>query len=333
MELRTAKIRENPADETRMITRKQSIPIGRPHVLRHTNALSILTLLRDCGSCSRADLVRATGLSAPTVTNVVRDLLSKNLVEPLGEGASNGGRPPDKLRFKAERGCILAVAISTENLSLLLTDLNGNQLDILKTTLTRRRTTPAAICSYIADAIERLLRRQKKIRKQLLALVVAVPAIANAEEGSVLSISPFQEWRAVPLRAMLNKIVDCPIIVENDTNLAALGERYCGAAQTTRRQRDRQQPFLHGSRHQGPQLLRRQRADGGRHPAPLRPGSGRCAPRTLCRTRQVSRRHACASGIQARHRKGWRVRADEPVAPSPACWRDRRSVSGVGWGR
>jgi len=152
----------------------------------------------------------------------------------LGEGASNGGRPPDKLRFKAERGCILAVAISTENLSLLLTDLNGNQLDILKTTLTRRRTTPAAICSYIADAIERLLRRQKKIRKQLLALVVAVPAIANAEEGSVLSISPFQEWRAVPLRAMLNKIVDCPIIVENDTNLAALGERYCGAAQTTR---------------------------------------------------------------------------------------------------
>ena len=233
MELRTAKIRENPADETRMITRKQSIPIGRPHVLRHTNALSILTLLRDCGSCSRADLVRATGLSAPTVTNVVRDLLSKNLVEPLGEGASNGGRPPDKLRFKAERGCILAVAISTENLSLLLTDLNGNQLDILKTTLTRRRTTPAAICSYIADAIERLLRRQKKIRKQLLALVVAVPAIANAEEGSVLSISPFQEWRAVPLRAMLNKIVDCLIIVENDTNLAALGERYCGAAQTT----------------------------------------------------------------------------------------------------
>jgi glucokinase len=177
-------------------------------------------------------LARATGLSAPTVTNVVKDLLSKNLVEPLGEGESNGGRPPDKLRFKAEHGCILAVAISTENLSFLLTDLNGNQLDILKTTFTRRKTAPAAVCGYINDAIEKLLRRQKKLRKQLLALVVAVPAIANVEEGSVLSISPLDGWRAVPLRAMLNKIVDCLIIVENDTNLAALGEHYCGAAQT-----------------------------------------------------------------------------------------------------
>ena len=212
--------------------KKKSIPIGRPHVLRHTNALSILTLLRECGSCSRADLVRATGLSAPTVTNVVKDLLSKNLVEPLGESESSGGRPPDKLRFKAERGCILAVMISAENLSFLLTDLNGNHLDTLTIALSRRKTTPAAICSYIAQAIERLLRRQKKSRRQLLIVVVGVPAIANVEEGSVLSISTLEGWRAVPLRAMLSKILDCMIIIENDTNLAALGEHYCGAAQT-----------------------------------------------------------------------------------------------------
>lgn len=200
--------------------------------MRHTNALSILTLLRECGSCSRADLVRATGLSAPTVTNVVKDLLSESLVEPLGEGESSGGRPPDKLRFKAERGCILAASISTDTLSFLLTDLNGNQLDTLKIALTRRKTTPAAICNYIGDVIDKLLRKQKKSRKQLLTLVVGVPAIANVEEGSVLSISTLDGWRAVPLRAMLNNIVDCLIIIENDTNLAALGERYCGAAQT-----------------------------------------------------------------------------------------------------
>jgi glucokinase len=224
--------RASSTADTQSMVRKRSVPIGRPHVLRHTNAVSILTLLRECGSCSRADLVRATGLSAPTVTNVVKDLLSKNLVEPLGEGESNGGRPPDKLRFKAERGCILAAAISTDSLSFLLTDLNGNQLEVLKITLTRRKTTPAAICDYIGSAIEKLLHRQKKLRKQLLALVVAVPAIANVEEGSVLSISPLDGWRAVPLRAMLNKIVDCLIVIENDTNLAALGERYCGAAQT-----------------------------------------------------------------------------------------------------
>ena len=212
----------------------KSIPIGRPSVLRHTNALSILTLLREGGSCSRADLVRASGLSAPTVTNVVKDLLSENLIEPLGEGESSGGRPPDMIRFKAERGCILGVEISAQSLSFLLADLNGNELDSLRIALTNRKTTPTAICSYIDKALQNLLRKQKKTREQLLIIVVGVPAIANVEEGTVLSVSTLEGWRAVPLRAMLNKIVDCLVIIENDTNLAAQGEHYCGAAQTER---------------------------------------------------------------------------------------------------
>ncbi len=210
----------------------KKISIGRPAVLRHTNALSILSLLRECGSCSRADLVRASGLSAPTVTNVVKDLLSENLIEPLGEGESSGGRPPDMIRFKAERGCVLGVEITAESISLLLADLNGNELDTLKIALTKRKKTPAAICGYIDNAMQSLLRKQKKTRDQLLIMVVGVPAIANVEDGSVLSISTLEGWRAVPLRAMLNKIAGCLVIVENDTNLAAQGEHYCGAAQT-----------------------------------------------------------------------------------------------------
>ena len=211
--------------------KKKSIPIGRPSVLRHANAHSILKLLRECGSCSRADLVRASDLSAPTVTNVVKDLLSEGLVEPLGEGESNGGRPPDMIRFKAERGCLLAVEISAESISLLLTDLNGSELETQKLSLAKRKTTPDAICGYIGEELKILLRNQKKTRSQLLAVVVGVPAITNVEEGSVLSISTLEGWRSVPLRAMLSKIANCLVIVENDMNLAALGEHYCGAAQ------------------------------------------------------------------------------------------------------
>ena len=211
--------------------KKKSIPIGRPSVLRHANAHSILKLLRECGSCSRADLVRASNLSAPTVTNVVKDLLSEGLVEPLGEGESNGGRPPDMIRFRAERGCLLAVEISAESILLLLTDLNGSELETQKLSLAKRKTTPDAICGYIGEELKILLRKQKKTRAQLLAVVVGVPAITNVEEGSVLSISTLEGWRSVPLRAMLTKIANCLVIVENDMNLAALGEHYCGAAQ------------------------------------------------------------------------------------------------------
>jgi glucokinase len=214
--------------------KKEAIPIGRPSVLRHTNALSILKLLRESGSCSRADLVRASGLSAPTVTNVVKDLLSENLIEPLGEGESSGGRPPDIIRFKAERGCILAVDISAHGISFLLTDLNGVELDTLKVELPRENTTPEAICGVIGEGLRTLLRRQKKTREQLLALVVGVPAITNVEDGVVLSISTLDRWRSVPLRSMLNQLVGCLVIVENDTNLAARGEQHSGSAQAER---------------------------------------------------------------------------------------------------
>jgi len=211
--------------------KRKSVPIGRPSVLRHTNALSILALLREAGTCSRADLVRASGLSAPTVTNVVKDLLAANLIEPLGEGESSGGRPPDMIRFKARRGCVLGVQISSSHLFFLLADLDGNELGTLEVPLANKKTTPEAICRYIGEGLRILLRKRRMTRDQLLVLVVGVPAIANVKDGIVLAISTLDNWRSVELRAMLGEIVECMVIIENDTNLAAQGERYRGASQ------------------------------------------------------------------------------------------------------
>lgn len=210
--------------------KRKSVPIGRPSVLRRTNALSILTLLREAGACSRADLVRASGLSAPTVTNVVKDLLAANLVEALGEGESSGGRPPDMIRFRSKSGSVLAVQIASRDIQFLLADLDGHELGRLTLTLTKKKTTPEAVCGYIADSLRTLLRQQRMTRSQLLVLVVGVPAITNVDEGIVLAISTLQGWRSVELRTMLEKIVDCKVVIENDTNLAALGECYRGAS-------------------------------------------------------------------------------------------------------
>jgi glucokinase len=211
--------------------KKTRVPVGRPFLLRYTNALSILHLLREAGACSRADLVRASGLSAPTVTNVVAWLESAGLIAPLGEGASNGGRPPDMIRFRAERGCVAAVEITARSLSLMLADLNGAELARSELSLAKKSTTPSAVCTTIAAELVRLLRAQKKSRSQMVSLVVGVPAITDVDQGVVLDISPLDHWRSVPLRSMLAKMFACPVFIENDTNLAAQGERYCGAAQ------------------------------------------------------------------------------------------------------
>jgi glucokinase len=210
--------------------KKESVSVGRPAHLRHTNALTVLKLLREAGSCSRADLVRASGLSAPTVTNVVADLIAADLVKPLGEGESSGGRPPDMISFKAESGCLLAVQITSLYLSFLLTDLSGTELESSQVSLTGHKTTPDGLCQIIGSEARRLLRQHKMAREQLRTLAIAVPAIANVDEGVVVSISTLENWRSVPLRALLNKTFHCRVIVENDTNLSALGERYLGAA-------------------------------------------------------------------------------------------------------
>jgi len=210
------------------------LPIGRPPLLRQTNAQLLLKLLRSGGPCSKADLVRASGLSAPTVTNVIAHLSSAGLVELLGEGDSTGGRPPDILRFRAERGCVVAVEITHSLVRLLLTNLDGSELDRAEIALPRSQSSPVEVCALVAREVRRLICRHGRPDTHLLGIVVGVPAIVNAQAGSVLELSALKNWSKVPLRAMLRKELKCCVIVENDTNLAAQGESYRGAARGQR---------------------------------------------------------------------------------------------------
>ena len=209
----------------------EPVLIGRPPLLRHTNAQVLLKLLRATGPCSKADLVRASGLSAPSVTNVVAHLSAAGLIEPIGEGDSTGGRPPDILRFRAERGSVGGVEIGTDFLSFLLTDLDGREFARSKIALPRLASTPPEVCTLIGSEIRTLLRKPAQTEAHLLGLVVGVPAIVNVKEGMVTAFTALQDWRNVPLSSMLEKEMKCQVTVENDTNLGAQGEAYGGAAQ------------------------------------------------------------------------------------------------------
>src|SRR5215468_251012 len=134
------------------VTRKP-LSVGRPPLVRQTNAEILLRLLRESGPCSKADLVRASGLSAPSVTNVVASLISIGLVETVGEGDSTGGRPPGILRFKAEHGCVAAVEITRNVIRFLLADLNGREMIQSDAPIEKSRSTPRHICRRIAKEI------------------------------------------------------------------------------------------------------------------------------------------------------------------------------------
>lgn len=211
------------------VTRKPAL-LGRPPLLRQTNSEILLRLLRESGPCSKADLVRASGLSAPSVSNVAGTLIATGLVETVGEGDSTGGRPPDILRFKAEHGCVAAVEITRNRIRFLLADLNGRELAQAAAPIQKSKSTPGHICRQIAKHLWQILRRQGLSRKQLLSVTVSVPAIVNVDEGTVLALTALQNWNRVPLGPLLARELDCAVFVDNDTNLAAQGEFHSGAA-------------------------------------------------------------------------------------------------------
>ncbi len=210
---------------------KNRILIGSPALMRETNARTILVLLKKLGACSRADLVRKTGMSAPTVANVVAYLNDLGLIEWIGEGPSGGGRRPENLRFKADYGCLAGVEITADALRILLTDLNGTLIEEHTEALPIDARSPDAVVETLHLSLKTVMQRHNLQRKKLLAITVGVAGITNARDGIVISVSSSNTWRDVPLRDMLKKQLSCAVFVENDTNLAAIGEHFRGVAQ------------------------------------------------------------------------------------------------------
>ncbi len=211
---------------------KNRILIGSPALMRETNARTILMLLKKRSPCSRADLVRETGMSAPTVGNVVSDLSKLGLVEWIGEGVSGGGRRPENLRFKADYGCLAGVEVAADALRILLTDLNGTILTEQCGPLPKDARSPDDVVELLRVSLRAVMQKHGLPWKKLLAMAVGVAGITNAKDGIVISVSSLNTWRDVPLLTMLRQHFSCALFVENDTNLAAMGEHFRGVAQS-----------------------------------------------------------------------------------------------------
>src|SRR5258707_14899473 len=156
------------------ITLLQSSP-SRPSHLRRSNARGLLHLLRQYNPCSKADLVRLSGLSAPTVSSGVAHLESLGLVESIGDGESSGGRPPGLLRFKASHGLVAAADIGGTRLRMMLADLNGTVLSSWSTTMLRNQKTPQAVCGLIHGGLQSMCRETQTSIKKILPLTAGAP--------------------------------------------------------------------------------------------------------------------------------------------------------------
>lgn len=203
---------------------------SRPSDLRHTNCRVLLRLLRGHASCSKAELARLSGLSLPTVSSAMQYLERVGLVEPLGEGESSGGRPPELLRFHAKHGYVAAADIGGTRLRMMLADLGGEPVATWSATLAAEAKDPTSVCRTMRCGLRMMCSETGVDQERVLHVTVGAPGITDVNRGVVLSAPNLTDWNQVPLREIVEAEMGTSAAVENDTNLAAVGEHWRGAA-------------------------------------------------------------------------------------------------------
>src|SRR5207253_4265876 len=79
-------------------------------------------------SFTRAEVIEATGLSAPTVGTLCAQLIRSGVVTDLGTGPSRGGRRPASMQFNARYGYVAGIDIGPTRTRLAVADLHGERL-------------------------------------------------------------------------------------------------------------------------------------------------------------------------------------------------------------
>lgn len=197
--------------------------------LRGANRALLLSLIREAGPISRAELARRTRLTRSTVSQVVAELIERNLVSEEGPVEGGPGRRPINLRYQAESQLILGLDIGGTNIVAALGDLRGSIL-CHETWPLPSFTAAAPLLDWLADQTHALVASHGGGRN-LCAVGVATPGVVDVQTGTVLSASPnLPEWDNLALGAELERRLGSPVFVENDVNLALVGEMRAGAA-------------------------------------------------------------------------------------------------------
>ena len=199
-----------------------------PALLRALNERTVLDAVRASGPVSRAEVARRTGISRPTVSLVLRALLEDGLVR---ETAQDPDRPHyGAVYYEAdpEAALVMGVDFGSRVVRTALCDLGG---EVRAREEIRSRGSVEERIDALASTCRSLLRTSRLSADLLENAVVALPAVVSPADGSVSS-PDLPGLGAADLREQLERALHhVPVTLENDVNLAAVGEQRRGVAQ------------------------------------------------------------------------------------------------------
>ncbi|WP_328881408.1 ROK family transcriptional regulator [Streptomyces sp. NBC_00299] len=197
--------------------------------LRSHNTALVLDLLRTAGAegISRLELAERTGLTPQAVSKITARLREDGLAAEAGRRASTGGKPRTVLRLVPEAGHAVGVHLDRDELTAVLCDLRG--------AVVAQRRTPLDLGAGAETVVERAVREVGELVAgggrpgAVLGVGVALPGPLDHRRGVLHRVTGFPEWNGFPLRDVLARRLSLPIVVDKDTNAAALGLAVGGA--------------------------------------------------------------------------------------------------------
>ena len=132
-----------------------------------------------------------------------------------------------------EVGCVAGVDLGGTNLRVALADMAGTILARWSSSTVGIRS-PETILGLICDGVKHTLRDINVPRDALRSIAVGVPGITDVDNGVVLATSYLMGWQNIPLRARLEQELNVAAAIDNDVNLAAIGESWMGVAKAAR---------------------------------------------------------------------------------------------------
>ncbi|MFI6677041.1 ROK family protein [Kribbella sp. NPDC050470] len=189
---------------------------------------AILDLIRSSGTVTRVDLADRSGLTGASISRVVKQLLADGLIVETGLGDPTGGKRATLLQFNPRARHAVGISIDTPSTTYVVTDMSGRVIEQMSSRGIGR-DAPATVVQRITTELEDLV---VKANIEPATLVGVGVALAGRQGGGGIRLlrtnAAKYVWEPFAVRDTLKSAIDHPIVVENDSTCAAIGEFWAG---------------------------------------------------------------------------------------------------------
>ncbi|HTP20322.1 MAG TPA: ROK family transcriptional regulator [Solirubrobacteraceae bacterium] len=202
---------------------------SRLSLLRELGEQAVLETIFRRGPITRPEIAAATNLSKPTVSAAVSRLEQGGLVRAAGRRGGQRGRNPIAYMVSARAGFVVGADIGGSNVRVAAADLFGEAICDLKRPTAK--DSGRAVGVQILEMVTEVIDQANTNHGRPLALGISSPGIVDQASGRVTSLAynVVPEGGFDPLEVIRDRF-DLPVLVENNVNLAAVGEKWFGLA-------------------------------------------------------------------------------------------------------